>query len=130
MINNYESEERKGTAEGNEWIDKDIAVKADTPLVDSATGKKVIVRLFDFDWNKEITKSNIKEAKKDKQLLFNVHATYIKNFLWKDGLNVLMNQDPKLIFTKKGYRIAVVCEARSGQSIFDKPQTLQNIFKK
>lgn len=130
MVNQFESEERKGISEGHEWVDKDLAVKSDTPLVDDASGKKIIVRLFDFNWIKGIKKSEIEQLKQNKQEIFNAHATYIKSFLWKDGLNALENQDPKLIFNKKGYRIAVVCEPRVGLSIFDKPKTLQTIFKK
>lgn len=130
MTNQYQSEERKGIAEGHEWVDQDLAVKADTALVDSATGKKIIVRLFDFAWNKDIKKEDLKQIKMNKQVLFNAHAQYIKSFLWKDGLNVREDHDPKLIFTKKGYRIAVLCEARMGLNIFEKGMTLQEITKK
>ena len=128
-MKHYQSQERKGIAEEGEWIDQDLAVKADTPLIDSATGKKLIVRLFDFQWHKEIKKQDIERAKSNKQELFNNYANYIKSFLWKDGLSVREDHDPKLIFTKQGYRIAVLCEARLGVSIFEKGQTLQDIFK-
>lgn len=126
MTNNYQSEERKGIAQGQEWTDKDLAVKADTPLVDSATGAKLIVRLFDFEWSKD-TKE---EDKSNRQEIFNAHAQYIKSFLWKDGLTIREDHDPKLIFTKKGYRIAILCEARLGVNIFEEGMSLQDIFKK
>lgn len=125
----YQSQERKGIAEEGEWVDKDLAVKADTPLVDAGTGKKLIVRVFDFQWKKGMKTEDKMNAQNNKQLFFNSHAKYIKDFLWKDGLSILENQDPKLEFNKKGYRIAVLCEARFGVSIFEKPTTLQNIFK-
>lgn len=71
-------------------------------------------------------KSEIKKI--SKQELFNTHANYVKSFLWKDGLSVREDHDPKLVFTKKGYRIAVLCEARLGVSIFETPNTLQQVF--
>lgn len=129
-MKHYQSHERKGVAQEGEWIDQDLAVKADTPLIDRGTGKKVIIRMFDFNWNKGIKKEDLEQIKANKQILFNAHAKYIKDFLWKDGLSVLENQDPKLIFTKQGYRIAVACEARFGVSIFDKGRTLQDMLKK
>ena len=128
-MKHYQSQERKGIAEEGEWIDQDLAVKADTPLIDSATGKKLIVRLFDFQWNKGIKRQDIERAKMNKQELFNNYANYIKSFLWKDGLIYREDHDPKLIFTKTGYRIAVLCEARLGLNIFEKGQTLQDILK-
>lgn len=128
-MNHYKSEERKGIAEGEDWVDQDLAVKADTPLVDAGTGEKVIIRLFDFKFD-PTKKDAMKMAKLNMQEFFNSHAQYIKDFLWKDGLSVVENQDPKMIFNKKGYRIAVVCQARLGVNIFDKGQTLQDIFKK
>ena len=126
-MKHYQSQERKGVAQEGEWTDQDLAVKADTPLIDSATGKKLIVRIFDFKWNKG---ADIKQAKNDKQGFFNSHAKYIKDFLWKDGLSVRDDHDPKMIFNKTGYRIAVLCEARLGLNIFEKGRTLQDIFKK
>ena len=128
-MKHYQSQERKGIAEEGVWTDQDLATKADTPLIDSATGRKLIVRVFDFNWKNGINKQDIEQRKNDKQGFFNSHAKYIKDFLWKDGLSVREDHDPKMIFNKKGYRIAVLCEARFGVSIFDKPTTLQDIMK-
>ena len=134
MVKEYQSEERKGIEKGlgknTEWTERDLAIKADTPLIDSATGKKLIVRVFDFDWKKRIMKEEIERAKNNKQDFFNSHAKYIRDFLWKDGLSIREDHDPKIIFNNKGYRIAVLCEARWGVSIFDRHTTLQNIFSK
>ena len=128
-IKDYKSEERKGIAEEGLWTDQDLATKADTPLIDSATGKKVIIRTFDFEWKKGMKIQDKMNAQYNKQEFFNSHAKYVRDFLWKDGLSILENQDPKMMFNKKGYRIAVACEARFGVSIFDKPTTLQDIMK-
>lgn len=133
-MKHYQSEQRKGIEKGidknTEWIEQDLAIKADTPLIDSATGKKVIIRKFEFEWDKKIKTQDKMNAQYNKQEFFNSHAKYIRDFLWKDGLSVLENQDPKMIFNEKGYIIAVACEARFGVSIFDKATTLQDIFKK
>ena len=128
-MKHYQSQERKGVAQEGEWIDQDLAVKADTPLIDSATGKKVIIRKFEFEWDKKVKLQDKMNAQYNKQGFFNSHAKYIKDFLWKDGLSVLENQDPKMIFNEKGYVIAIACEARFGVSIFEKGRTLQDIFK-
>ena len=128
-MKHYQSQERKGIAQEGEWIDQDLAVKADMPLIDSATGKKVIIRKFEFEWGKKIGLEDKMNAQYNKQAFFNSHAKYIRDFLWKDGLSILENQDPKMIFNKKGYIIAIACEARFGVSIFEKGQTLQDIFK-
>ena len=128
-IKDYKSEERKGIAEEGLWTDQDLATKADTPLIDSATGKKVIIRTFDFEWKKGMKIQDKMNAQYNKQEFFNSHAKYVRDFLWKDGLSILENQDPKMIFNKKGYRIAIACEARFGVSIFDKATTLQGIMR-
>lgn len=126
----YQSEERKGIAQEGEWTDQDLAVKADTPLVDAGTGNKLILRFFDFEWNKGTKPEDITRAVNNKQEFFNNYARYIRDFLWKDGLKILENQDPKMIFSPKGYRIAVVCQANSNTFIDQKGKTLQDIFKK
>ena len=125
----YKSQERKGIAQDGVWTDQDLATKADIPLIDSAIGKKVIIRTFDFEWKKGMKTQDRMNAQYNKQEFFNSHAKYIRDFLWKDGLSILENQDPKMVFNKKGYRIAVACEARFGVSIFEKPTTLQDIMK-
>ena|SRR3990167_6538082 len=128
-MKHYQSQERKGVAQEGEWMDQDLAVKADTPLIDSGAGKKLIVRMFDFQWNKGIKKEDIELAKTNKQQIFNAHASYVKSFLWKDGLVIREDHDPKLIFTEQGYRIAILCEARLGLNIFEKGSTLQDLMK-
>ena len=54
---------------------------------------------------------------------------YFKEDLLKDGLSILENQDPRIVFSEKGYRIAVACEAKFGVSIFEEGTTLQDIMK-
>ena len=127
-IKEYKGEEKKGISSEGVWTEQDLAVKADQPLIDSATGEPFVIRMFDFKWNPLIKLQQIREAKSRKQELFNAHAKYIRDFLWKDGLKVREDHDPRLIFNKTGYRIAVLCQPRSGVGVFEKPTTLQRIF--
>ncbi len=134
-IKHYQSEERKGIEQEafgktNEWIDQDLAVKADVPLVDTATGKKLIVRVFEFAWKTGMKADKVVEAVNNKQFFFNGHAKYIKDFLWKDGLVIREDHDPKMNFDQNGYKIAVLCEARLGLNIFEKGRTLQDVLHK
>ena len=84
--------------------------------------------MFDFKYEPRTKLADILRAKNNKQEFFNMHAKYIRNFLWKDGLAIREDHDPKLLFRKDGYRIAVLCEARLGVNVFEKPTTLQSIF--
>ena len=129
-VKEYKGEEKKGISQEGVWTEQDLAVKAGDPLVDSGTGKSLIVRVFDFKFQPRITAREIATAKNNKQEFFNAHSRYIRDFLWKDGLKIREDHDPKLLFKKGGYRIAVLCEARLGVSVFEKPTTLQRIFKK
>lgn len=129
QIKEFKGQEHKGMAEGFEWKEQELAAKAGTPLIDPAVGKKIIIRKFEFEWKKGIKTEERMNAQYNKQEFFNSHAKYIKDFLWKDGLSILENQDPKMIFNNKGYVIVVATEARWGVSIFDKPTTLQQIMK-
>lgn len=128
-IKEFKGQEHKGFAEGHEWQEQELATKAGQPLIDSAQGSKVVIRNFDFEWNKKMKPEDIALVKADKQSFFNNHARYIRDFLWKDGLSVLEHEDPKIMFTNKGYRIAVATQARFGVSIFEKATTLQNIMR-
>jgi len=128
-IKEFKGQEHKGFAEGHEWKEQELAVKAGQPLVDSGTGKKVIIRKFEFDWKKGLQPEDRMLAQANKQDFFNKHARYIRDFLWKDGLSILENQDPKMMFNDKGYVIVVATEARFGVSIFEKGTTLQEIMK-
>lgn len=126
MTNHYQSEERKGVAEGNLYTEHDLALKADTPLVDSGTGGKASIRSFYFEWDKKITPALIEQAKNNQQEFFNSHANYIKSVLWKDGWFPKENNNPKIVFGKKGYIIIIACETKG--MVIEKPFTLQELM--
>lgn len=131
-IKEFKGQEKKGIERGvaseNEWTEQDLAVKAGQPLVDSGTGRQVVIRMFDWKWDKKVKPEQIMAAKANKQQLFNSHAKYIRQFLWKDGLSIREDHDPKLIFTRGGYRIAIVCEARLGMPFDKRSKTLQDVL--
>ena len=107
----------------DKWYGQELATKSD-PLIDAGTGKPLLVRVFDFKKNPEVKKYP------SRQDVFNAHAKQIRDFLWKDGLRIIENHDPRFTFTKDGYRIAILCEARLGVMWMDKPRTLQDILPK
>lgn len=94
--------------------------------MDEGDGKTIVIRSFDFKANPQAFKDRIPS----KQELFNSHLKQIEVILWKDGLKIMTDVQPKLILEKKnkGYRIVVGAEPEKGQLIRsldnDKYQTL------
>lgn len=111
-------------AEGG-WEGREIEVKSD-PLIDSGTGKKVLIRIFDYSLNPTLKKSQFPKSKQD---VFNNHVREIKEILWRDGLAPLEHITPRVQFSKKErkYRIFVTCEARFGVMWNDNARTLQEL---
>lgn len=96
-----------------QWDVQQGEVQSSTNLEDDlGTGKQVIVRSFDFKANPEA----FAHATPSKQELFDAHAHQIEVILWKDGLQVMPDVKPQLIFSKKrdGYRIVVGAEPAKG----------------
>lgn len=95
---------------------------------DEGYGPAVIVRSFDFKANPQA----FHQYTPSKQELFNAHAKQIEIHLWKDGLQVMPDVDPKVILSKKrdGYRIVVGAEPARGHLLHQTPQTLSQIVNK
>lgn len=116
--------------------EKDIQWEATKGEVESTTnleddeghGPAVIVRSFDFKANP----AAFHEHTPSKQELFNAHAKQIEIHLWKDGMQVMPDVDPKVILSKKrdGYRIIVGAEPAKGNLLYQTPQTLSQIASK
>ena len=111
----------------HKWIGQEIEATSD-PLIDSGTGRPVIIRMFEFAANPEV----LKREKPTKQQLFNSHAAQIKSFLWRDGLQPYEAVSPKVTTSKKRekYRIFVTCEPRPGVVLAEKTHTLQELTTK
>lgn len=105
---------------------RQIDVQSDTKLEqDSGSGKKVIVRCYEFASNPEA----FKQHKPSKQQLFDYHKKGIEIQLWSDGLKQIPEVEPKIIISKnkKNYRIYVGAEPQHGQVILEQPKTLSQI---
>lgn len=108
------------------WFGQEVEVHSD-PLIDSGSGKPVIIRMFEFAANPEI----LKQEKPTKQQLFDNHAAQIRSFLWRDGLQPYEGVSPKVSTSKKRekYRIFVACEPKPGVVLLERPKKLQDLTK-
>ena len=79
-------------------------------LEDPASGRKIIVRHFDYMYPPG---RRVKPTKA--QILTKDYLNYLKNGLWADELEMIM--DPKVVFYKKGFRVFVTCQAKKGSII-------------
>lgn len=107
------------------WLGQELEAQSD-PLIDSGTGKAIVMRFFEFEAN-PVT---FKKLNPSNQELFNSHAQQIKLFLWKDGLEPYEAIEPRIIRDKKGYKIMVTCTPKAGVALNDKTFTLQELAKK
>lgn len=99
----------------------DIALEEDT-----GHGTAVVVRCFTFAINPDAFRKN----KPTKQELFNAHYKQIEIELWKDGLKVFPEWNPKVNLTKnkKFYSIFVASTPARGHLLNEKPKTLTGIL--
>lgn len=113
------------------WQGREIGVNSDIPLVDEGTGKKYLIRQFEFVFNPEML-NKIRQKKipaPTKQELFNSNYRQIEIMLWSDGLIPAKEVDPRMIIGKRKYKIILLCEPRAKVMVVDKPRTLQEITK-
>lgn len=100
--------------------------KSDTTLEkDIGVGNAVIVRCFTYGANKEA----FLEHKPTLQELFNYHHKGIEIELWKDGLMVMPDVKPRVVFNeeKSQYQIFVGARPSRGQELRELPQTLSEL---
>lgn len=101
------------------------------PMVDSGTGKALVLRTFEFKFNplklKEYAKKGVYPTK---QGLFNAHWPQIRTIIWGDGFVANTDVAPRVIIGKTQYRIFLLCEPKFRVIIGETPKTLQQVFKK
>lgn len=123
-LEDHAGKSKIGELDGNKWEAQELEVHSD-PLIDTESGRPIVLRFFEFNANPDVFISR----KPTKQDLLNGHASQIKMFLWKDGLEIVDAVEPRVIVSKKkdSYRIFVTCQAKPGVAVLDTPQSLQNI---
>lgn len=117
----------------NEWNDiRSLETASKTHLEDDdGTGQAIIIRRFEFKLNSDQLTSFVLATGSypTKQDLFNSVLKGIEITLWKDGLKVFPDQDPRVIvddhYTK--FEVFVASIPQKGQRILETPQTLSQI---
>ncbi len=92
---------------------------------DEGHGAALVIRCFEFRANPEV----FNHAQPTKQDLFNAHHKGIELALWKDGLTVWPDVDPRIVVdtTNQTYKIFVAGKPSRGHMLNAEPQTLSQI---
>ena len=92
---------------------------------DRGVGGAAIIRCFTFG----INPLAFKETKPSKQDLFNSHIKGIETMLWRDGMTVMLDVEPRILFDPKAmiYKIFVGARPAKGHILKEIPQTLRQI---
>lgn len=105
-----------------------IEFKSNTHLEqDQGHGDAAIVRCFTFGMNV----ASFKEAQPSKQEIFNSHLKGIETKLWMDGMKIIPEVQPRLVFNteKAQYQIFVGARPMKGHILHERPQTLSEIAR-
>lgn len=92
------------------------------PLIDDGSGKRVILRRFDF----ELPPYPV-EQRPTKEKLLQFHKSKILVFLWKDELEPIEEFKITIAKNYKRFRIFVKCKAKQGSLILKEPLLLQQV---
>ena len=105
---------------------KSLEVESTTKLEhDEGHGNAAIIRCFTFGMNPEV----FHQYQPTKQELFNSHYKGIEVALWKDGMKVIPEVNPRVVFDEKNlrYQIFVGAAPMKGHILRERPQTLKEI---
>lgn len=114
------------THQNTQYDLQDIEVQSDTKLEDdTGQGGAAIVRMFAFGMNPIA----FAQYRPTNQELFNSHYKGIEAALWKDGMKVLPDVNPRVVIDEKKqqYMIFVGAAPQKGHLLKEKPQTLTEI---
>lgn len=103
-----------------------LEVKSDTHLEDDdGSGGAAIVRCFEFGMNPLAFQQHIPT----KQELFNSHQKGIELALWRDGLKVIPEVNPRLTVDSKSgkYQIFIAAKPMKGHMLQERPHTLKQL---
>lgn len=92
---------------------------------DEGTGIPVIIRCFEFGVNL----AAFRDRPPTHQELFNSHLKGLEMHLWRDGMILFDEVQPRVVFNKKKtkYQIFIGALPARGHVLLDKPQTLSEI---
>ena len=106
------------------WDASQIEVESDTHLEDDeGVGSAAIIRCFEFAANPQA----FGEHQPTKQELFNSHLKGIETMLWRDGMKIMPEVQPRIIFEQTTYKIFVSATPMRGHILRERPQTLSQI---
>lgn len=101
-----------------------IETKSETKLEDDVGfGEAAIIRCFEYAMNPE----SFREYQPTKQELFNAHYKGIEVALWKDGMKVIPEVNPRIVVDGMKYKIFVGARPMKGHILHQVPQTLGQI---
>lgn len=121
------------TREEGDYQGQTIEVASKTKIEDDlGTGEAVVIRAYEFTTNPQLLR-DITEGKTgwpDKQEFFNSHYKGIMGMLWSDGLQPVIEIEPRLIFSKDRRKYMIMVHARPalGHSLLHETQTLTEIL--
>ncbi len=133
VLDGHVSKSFETTDGDNSWYGREISTGGEdgTQMVDSGTGKPFILRTFEFGINPQTSKMfkdlNVRPSKQE---IFNSHWPQIRTVLWGDGLVANEDVEPRIVIGADKYQIFVLCEPKMRTMVAERPQTLQDVFKK
>lgn len=106
------------------WEAQQLEVQSDTKLEsDTGHGQAIVIRQFEFGINPVA----FKEAPPTRQELFNSHLKGIEMMLWRDGMKIFPDVEPKIKFDATKYTIILAALPMKGHILREVPQTLAQI---
>ena len=92
---------------------------------DRGEGGAAIIRCFTFGVNP----TAFQEARPTQQDLFNAHIKGIEVMLWRDGMTLMVDVQPRILFDQKSmiYKIFVGARPAKGHILKEIPQTLRQV---
>lgn len=111
---------------GHDHNVQSIEAQSKTKLEDDAGhGNAAIIRCFKFGINPKV----FQEHPPTKQELFNSHHKGIEIALWRDGMKVIPDVNPRIVIDQKNmsYLIFVGAQPMKGHILREQPKTLSEI---
>ena len=118
----------KATYNNYEHEISNIETQSKTKLEDDVGhGGAAIIRRFSFGMNAE----SFKEKPPTKQELFNYHIKGIEIMLWRDGMKIMTEVQPRIMLEEKKmqYHIFVGARPQKGFILREAPQTLKEVAR-